>query len=280
MIEMSTWKELVRRWESEVGVVYQIPRRSKHRLQHFSNTCVPHLKDKCVVEIGCNAGIYGYEIAKVAECYLGVEPANKIREDKKKSPRTDYFKQALITKAHMIENGLNNADFANNTITEFCDKFVGKQDQFNAFVACFALYHFLDYEIELLIEKVWPNCDTIIIQNRHQDRPKRHNRYKFDKTKNVVKFFEKLGYTCEVIQGMGQGVRQKFDEVICKKEVVCQTKTEPDQEVEVKDQEMDEAVEKAAPAARESDPKREERKENADDQSACEDNCACEDQAS
>ena len=278
MIEMSTWKELVRRWESEVGPAYQIPRRSKDRLQHFSDTCTSHLKDKRVVEIGSNAGIFGYEISRVAESYLGVEPANKVREAKKEKPRTDYFKQAMITKSHMIENGLTNADFTHSTIPEFCAKY--DPAPFNAFVACFALYHFLNHEIDLLIEKIWPGCDTIIIQNRCQDRPKKHNRYNFYKTKNVVKFFESLGYTCEVIPGMSGDKRQKFDEIIAKKEVVCQEKMEQAQEPEARVQEMDAAVEKAEPEVRESDPKREEIKANAEDQSACEDDCACEDQAS
>ena len=210
MIALATWNKLVKEWESKVGPAYQIPRRSKDRLVHFCKHCIPHLKDKAVVEIGANAGIFGYEIAKVAKRYIGVEPANKVREAKKEKPRTDYFKQAQIT-LEQIKEFNPNAVFLHDTIPEFCKReFTG-----NAFVACFALYHFLNHEIDLLKEHVWPRCDVVIIQNRVQDRPKQHNKYKFYKTKNVVEFFEQLGFGVNVVSAMSENKRQKYDEVIC-----------------------------------------------------------------
>lgn len=210
MIEMAKWKSLVKEWETKVGPAYQIPRRSKDRLTHFCKHCVPHLKGLDVLEIGSNAGIFGHEIAKVAQSYIGVEPANKVREAKKEKPRTDYFKQALITLA-AIRQFNPNTDFLHDTITEFCKKtFTG-----NAFVACFALYHFLNHEIDLLKEHVWPRCKVVIIQNRVQDRPKQHNKYKFYKTKNVVRFFEQQGFGVNVVSAMSEDKRQKYDEVIC-----------------------------------------------------------------
>jgi hypothetical protein len=209
MIEMSKWEEMLKEWES-IGPAYQIPRRSASRLRHFCTHALPFLQNKDVVEIGCNAGLFGYEISKVAKSYMGVEPANKVREKKKEAPRTDYFKQALLTKRHILEFNPN-VDFVHDTIAEFCAKpFTG-----NAFVACFALYHFLNDELDLLKTHVWPKCDVVVIQNRVQDRPKNHNSYKFYKTKRVVKFFKEQGFEeVIVVSGQSEDKRQKFDECI------------------------------------------------------------------
>ena len=209
MIEMEKWQQLIKEWET-TGKCYQIPRRSYSRLEHFCKHCIPYLRDKRVLEIGCNAGLFGYEIAKVAKSYIGVEPANKVREKKKEAPRTDYFKQALITKKYIKEFNPN-VDFLHDTIAEYCKH----PFDCNAFVACFALYHFLDDELDLLKKIVWPKCDTVIIQNRVQDRPKQHNSYKFYKTKRVVRFFTEQGFKCQVIGAMDNAKRQTFDEVIC-----------------------------------------------------------------
>ena len=211
MIAVEKWAELSLRWE-KIGPAYQIPRRSFDRLRHFCDHCVPLLKDRKVLEIGCNAGIFGYCIDEVAASYTGVEPALKVRDKtKKKPPKTDYFKQAQIT----LEEMSLNAKFLNLTIPEFCR--MENRPEFNTFVACFALYHFMDKEIDDLVKYVFPKCDLVIIQNRCQDRPTPHNKYKFWKSKRVVKFFESLGYSCEVIGSTDRTGKQVFDEIICKR---------------------------------------------------------------
>ena len=207
MISTEKWAELATEWET-IGPVYQTPRRSKDRLKHFCLTCLPYLAGKRVLEIGCNAGVLGYCVAEVSESYTGVEPGNKIIK-KGKKPKTDYYRQAVITKSH-IES--NNATYLNQTIGEYC-KDVG---DVNAFVACFALYHFTDKELGLLDENVFSKCDTVIIQNRTQDRPTRHNSHKFWKDKNVVKYFTRLGFgKIELIPATGQDGKQAFTEIIC-----------------------------------------------------------------
>ena len=213
MITKQKWAELVKEW-SVVGECYQIPRRSKDRLKHFCEVCLPHLEGKKVLELGCNAGLFGYCIAEVAEAYCGVEPGNKIKK-KGKKPKTDYFAQALITERHMLEFNPQ-VVFFNETIKEFCKRDV--EGTFNAFVACFALYHFTDKELNLLKEHVWPKCDVVIIQNRTQKRPTRHNSYKFWKDKNIVEFFYNQGF-CNIEQVPAKGVdgKQEFSEIICLK---------------------------------------------------------------
>ena len=156
-MDNQTYNELYKKWLT-VGEVYQEPRRTLYKLEHFVEHIVPLLKDRKVVEIGCNAGAFGVEIIKTAKSYTGVEPANRIRE-KKDKPKTDYFKQAQLTVQH-----LNNPNFNiyNDLIEEYCKR----DEDVDTFFACYALYHFRDNEIELLKKTVWPKCDLIIILNR------------------------------------------------------------------------------------------------------------------
>jgi hypothetical protein len=203
MISIEKWKELLNEWE-KIGPAYQVPYRSEERLAFFIKHALPHLKDKKVLEIGCNAGIFGYHIAQVAETYTGLEPGNLIkyskcskadreRRLKKNPPKTDYFKHAEITLKYMPDNSL----FVNRTIKDFIKN--REKYEYNAFVACYALYHFGDEELNQLCEYIFPECDTVIIQTRHQRRPSQHNKYKFWKPKNVEKFFAKIGFNVEHI---------------------------------------------------------------------------------
>ena len=82
---------------------------------------------------------------------------------------------------------------------------------------CYALYHLSDKEIDLLKEKILPNCDLVIIQNREQPRKTKHNKYKFYKSKKVVKFFQDQGYDVEIIWGEDRGTKKAFSEIICRK---------------------------------------------------------------
>jgi len=208
MVDKKEWEMLQEKWLT-VGEVYQEPKRGAYKLKHFIQHCIPLLKGRKVVEIGCNAGLFGVHIIKVAESYTGVEPGNRIRE-KKSAPKTDYFKQAQITVQYVNKPSFN---IYNDLIEEYCKR----DEDINTFFACFALYHFRDNEIELLKKHVWSKCDLIIILNREQYRPTKHNSYKFWKSKNVKKFFEGLGYKVEII--WGESKRGKiFSEVICKKE--------------------------------------------------------------
>jgi len=213
MITNEKWKELVKKWEA-VGPVYQIPRRSHDRLKHFCDSCLPLLKDRTVLEIGANAGVFGYCIMESAEKYIGVEPGNKI--SKKKKNKTDYFKQLMITRQE-IKGSV--AMMLNYTVKEFCDKAEEKDFRdYDALVMCYALYHLSDKEIDLLKEKILPNCDLVIIQNREQKRKTAHNKYKFWKSKRVARFFEKQGYDVELIWGEDRGVKKAFCEIICRRE--------------------------------------------------------------
>lgn len=208
MIDMDKWEELMIEWARVVDgpidkIIYQIPRRVKDRLEHFNEHCLPHLKDKKVVELGCNAGWFGYQIDKVSKSYLGVEPGQLIA---KKKSRTDYYKQAQITQKHMSKS----AKFLNATVSDFASV---ETNDFNAIVMCFVLYHLTNTEVDLLIKKILPKCDTVVIQNRSQKRPTAHNEYKFWKANNVMKLLVQSGFNCEIIWGPGD----KYSEIIGKK---------------------------------------------------------------
>ena len=205
MISNEQWAELEAEW-STIGPVYQIPRRSKDRLKHFCEVALPYLEGKRVLEIGANAGLFGYEISKVAECYVGVEPGNKIIK-KGKKPKTNYFKQLELTHKYMKDSKV-----FNETIKEYCKH----PEDCNAFVATFALYHFTDKELKLLKEMVWPVCDTIVIQNRNQDRPTKHNSHKFWKDKNVIEFFFNQGFAkIKHVPFSSKDGKQQLSEIIC-----------------------------------------------------------------
>jgi len=224
MITDKKWKEMVKKWE-KVGPVYQIPRRSRDRLKHFCDNCLPLLKRREVLEIGCNAGVFGLCISEVAEKYMGIEPGNKI--SRKKKNKTDYFEQALITRKESKK-----MQFLNYTVKEACG--VIDEIKFDSLVMCYALYHLSDKEIDLLKEKILPRCDLVIIQNREQPRKTKHNSYAFYKSKNCVKFFEGQGYKVELIWGEDRGTKKAFSEIICRR-----VQWAPDQLKKLKDEKRD-----------------------------------------
>ena len=202
MIDKATWNALVKEWE-KVGKVYQIPRRVEYRLKFFCDHALKYLKSMNVVELGCNAGVYSIPISEVCHSYTGVEPGNLIAKPQFK---TSYFAQAQMTEKHI---GKHEVHFLNMTVegyvkaTKLCNKamivsgLVG--DYPYALVMSYCLYHFSNKEVELLASDILPTMSTVIIQTRNQKRPKKHNSYKFWKSKNVVKFFMSQGFTSREI---------------------------------------------------------------------------------
>ena len=190
--------------------VYQRFDRLDIRLRFFEQF-IPLLEGKDVIEFGCNAGFYGYEVAKVANSYLGVDPSDR------------YIPQALVTK-RFIKKFNTNVDFVKRRVKGWIrdqQKAIdsGREPYpFNAMYASFALYHFSDKEVDLIRDYVLPKCDIVIIQNRTKKRTDRkrgkewrkHNKYRFEKTANVVKWLKEAGFECEV----HWGPEKKFCDVI------------------------------------------------------------------
>ncbi len=188
MISLELHEKLMKKWakvQSHAGVYQKIKRR--HRLEFFMNF-VHHFKGKNAIEIGCNAGLYGYEISQVAKSYIGID--RDIGEY--------YIKQAAITKNYM-EN--SNVTFMRGNVKDFIKKDIaGEIPPYNALFASFVLYHLSEKETDRLAETVLPKCDVVIIPTRTKKRTpwKKYNPHKFNRPENVVKYLKKAGFECEV----------------------------------------------------------------------------------
>jgi len=184
MITEKLHQELEKRWAKVGAGVYQ--KRSRvHRLEFFLKH-IHHFKGKSVCELGCNAGLYGYEIAKVAESYVGVDKGDY------------YHDQALVTKEY-IRN--HNVEFIQGNIKDFIKlDIAGKVPKYNALFSSFALYHFSQKEVDRIAETMLPKCSVVIISTRTKKRTpfRPYNKMKFEKPENVVNYLERAGFACKV----------------------------------------------------------------------------------
>lgn len=165
------YKQISQNWK---GDVYQNWKRIKERLSFFCKH-IDCLKGLDVTEAGCNAGLYGYEIAKVAKSYTGVEISY------------DFYRQALVT-AEYIENP--NVKFHCLPVKGF----LNRGEKIEALFMSFVLYHLSDEELGML-KKVLPDCKVVLIQTRTRKRSVEKNSYKLWKPKNVDKFLQAAGFT-------------------------------------------------------------------------------------
>lgn len=182
MITKELHDKLMKKWAKVGKGLYQKWSRM-HRLEFFLKY-IDHFKGKHVLELGANAGLYGYEIAQVAKSYIGVD-------------RGDYYiRQANITKKY-IENP--NVEFICGKVKDFIKMDIrGKAPKYNALFASFALYHFTKKETDRITETILPKCDVVIISTRTTKRTpfKNYNPWHFEKPKNVVKYLK--GFKCEI----------------------------------------------------------------------------------
>ena len=182
MISLELHEKLMKKWAKVGRGLYQKPSR-RHRLEYFLKF-VHHFKGKDVLECGCNAGLYGYEISQVAKSYIGVD-------------RGDYYiDQAKITQKYMDNK---NVKFICGNVKDFIKlDLAGKAPKYNAFFSSFALYHFRKKETDRITETVLPKCDVVIISTRTAKRTpfKQYNPHHFEKPKNVVKYLK--DFKCEI----------------------------------------------------------------------------------
>jgi hypothetical protein len=184
MIDEAILADMEKQWGKH-GFVYQGRKRSLLKLQHFEKYSCPLLKGKDVLELACNAGVFGYLISQYANSYTGVEPGQLIH---KKKDNIDYFAQTAVT-AKYIEN--KNISFINDTVGGFFRNDRGTV--YNALVVCFALYRFSDKEIGMIRDMAFPRCDVVCIQNRNTKHKKR-NSYNLYETENIGNLLIKGGY--------------------------------------------------------------------------------------
>lgn len=182
MISKELHDKLMKKWAKVGRGCYQKWSRM-HRLEFFLKY-IHHFKGKQVLELGCNAGIYGYETAKVAKSYVGVDQGDY------------YIKQSLITQKYM-ENP--NVEFICGKVKDFIKMDIrGEAPKYNALFASFALYHFTRKETDRITETILPKCDVVIISTRTAKRSgfKKYNPWHFEKPANVVKYLKE--FKCEI----------------------------------------------------------------------------------
>ncbi len=195
MISKELHKELIEKWGKVGRGIYQKLSR-RHRLKYFMNH-VDLFKGKSVVEFGCNAGLYGYEISQVAKSYIGVD-------------RGDYYiDQANVTKTYMKNE---NVEFMHGNVKDFIKRdLAGNAPKYNALFASFVLYHMSKKETDRIAETMLPKCDLVVIPTRTKKRTpwKNYNPYKFNKPKNVKTYLEAAGFEVEIVWPEGTAVTQK-----------------------------------------------------------------------
>lgn len=109
------------------------------------------MKDKKVIDIGCNSGLYSYLMGRVAESVLGCDIDEQFLH-RSKCVRV-YFNEHYSTK---------NVDF-------FCGNFADKlSSDITGILACCVLYHIGDDNVRKLKEFLNDESATIILQSRPQ----------------------------------------------------------------------------------------------------------------
>jgi len=183
--------ELTKEWNT-CGPVYAkdwvIP-----RVEIFKKF-LKYLDGKNVLEIGSNAGVFAYEIAKVANTYIGIEKEEA------------FYRQAMITAKHMKSDNHRfiNGDIFSETLNS----------DINAFVGLFVLYHLSDLEVDALRLHILPLCEVVVIQLRLEKRKTKKNSYGFERPENTIRFLKDLGFKikkCSV-----QPVKEQFVTIVAK----------------------------------------------------------------
>lgn len=165
-LNKNIYNEISSKWK---GKVYEYWGRMEPRLQLLDKV-MPLLKGMDVLEIGSNAGLFGYEINNYAKSYVGVEASEH------------YHRQALRTAKFMK----GNFKFINQKAIRFLKK---TKRKFNAFASFFVLYHLKPKELDLL-KSVWKDCFVIINMVRIQNKNLTRNPFRLCKYKNIFKLFK------------------------------------------------------------------------------------------
>lgn len=190
MIKKNEHKRLMKVWESVGPGIYQTWNRLETRMPLFLKH-INILREKNVLEFGCNAGIYGYEISKIAKYYIGIDQGKY------------YILQANETKKLM---NMNNALFLNRPAKGFIRdqqkaelRNIPTHD-INAIFATFVLYHLSDKETDLIEEYLLPKCDAALIMTRTSKRSpwKKYNSNHFEVPENCATWLEKAGFITSI----------------------------------------------------------------------------------
>jgi hypothetical protein len=158
MIDLALHQQLMKKWP---GRVYADPKRIGSRVRHLEGL-LPLLQGHRVIELGANAGIHALEIVKYAKYYIGFEP------------NPDYATQFRMTRDVAPPALREKMLFRQGTIMDYNPKQFAFSSPL-ALVVFVALYVIPANEIAYIEEKVLPECQTVIIQERRASRDKHGN---------------------------------------------------------------------------------------------------------
>jgi len=181
--------------------IYEQWHRMKPRLRLFNDEIKNYFNNLNVIEIGCNAGLYAYEIAPKAKTYLGIEKSKM------------YYKQSLETLKHIKTK---NVTFINKSASQYMK--YNSFENIDIFMSFNVLYHLEDKELWLLKNKVLSACTMSIIQIRKEGKKVKKNKLKLHTIDGVLDY---LGRPKSNIYTMGNysiivsfyDNKRKFDKI-------------------------------------------------------------------
>ncbi len=172
-MDRQTYKKIRKQWRKPV--YHDDPKKKNlramfRRLELFAG--------HSVVDIGCNAGLVTYEIAKHSRHVIGIE-----RDE-------HYHQQALVTSQFIKTSH----EFRNCTVGEFL---ADPDVDYDAAFAGRVLYHIPKDEIDLLAEQMLPRCKVVVFVSREDKKKKINNPYELSRWRNIVTWLRDRGMTVD-----------------------------------------------------------------------------------
>lgn len=170
-MNVKVYNRLVSKWKKPI---YKNPvkKKNKNEMKKILDY-IYLLRNTKVVDIGSNAGVFTYNIAKYAQEFMGVESD------------LHFYDQSLVTSKYIKIPG----KFVNSTVLNFIKT---TDFDYNAIFASRILYHLTKDEIDLIREVMLPKCDIVLFISR-EDKNKNKNPYKLNKWVNIEKFLMDVG---------------------------------------------------------------------------------------
>jgi hypothetical protein len=176
---------IAEKWNKEIKI-YHHHGTIEHRYMLVKDK-LHLLKDKNVLEIGCNSGMMMWSLIKQANALLELEKQDK------------YYQQCKITRKLLKTFHKDTIRVQNKSLSVFCNENNINIEKINALYASFVLYHLNNEEIKLLKEKILPKCDVVIIPNRNKERRNQINSHYLNRPESIKQFLTDAGFDVDII---------------------------------------------------------------------------------
>lgn len=175
---------IVKKWNKDIGI-YHHWGTINHRYKLVKEK-IALLKNKNVLEIGCNSGMFMWSIMNYANKLIEVEKQKK------------YYEQCEQTLISLIDKHYDRVIAYNSSFKEYL-KNKSTDKNFNALYASFILYHMNNEEIELLKSKVLSKCNVVIIPNRNKERRNLINNHYLNRPEAIRALLEASNFKVDII---------------------------------------------------------------------------------